>query len=164
MKAPQGCRNRGCTLALPPPNIFFRAVETGVKPPHQIFLATSSCTISIFSINLGSNWMGAHPIFHSFLLPWYSKMTYGQFLRIIRESSRILKVIALILASKFEGFWGHPHPHSWSQSLLSFSKTLEIREWEWESSRFEVSFTALMQTSIEFHLPHYEIPQLSSHN
>ena len=64
-------------------------------------------------------------------------MTYGQFSRIIRESSRILKNIALILALKFEGFWGHPQPHFWNQSLLSFSKILEIREWEWEFSRFE---------------------------
>ena len=53
-----------------------------------------------------------------------------QFLRIIQESSRILKFIALILASNFDVFSRTPLLDPQTQTLLSFSKILEIRERE----------------------------------
>ena len=64
----------------------------------------------------------------------------SQFLRIIRESSRILKIVTLILVLKFEGFWEYSHSHSQTYKLLSFSKILEIQEWEWESPRMRSRF------------------------
>ena len=54
----------------------------------------------------------------------------GQFLRILRESSGILKIIALILVLEPLDTLRVTLVNSQTQSLPSFSKILEIRERE----------------------------------
>ena len=88
------------------------------------------------------------------------------FLRVFEDFSKNLKVIVLILTSKFEAFWGWDkrileisklfssqkisklltsptlslrYSRNFEQVLPSASENLKIREWEWEFSKTEIS-------------------------
>ena len=67
------------------------------------------------------------------MLPSFSFSNFENFRESPSKNSQ--KYIALILTSNFENVWGLPSSNSRNQTLLSFSKILEIWEWEWGFSK-----------------------------
>ena len=144
----KGCRNREGTWTRLPWHILSQGYgnrgHLNMFPSTIFFGKIFCCNLSIFSSQL--NGSSAPLTFDTFLWPCFIAITYEPSFEISRVFSKLLpsfspqtlRIFEFILILVLE-LWENSRvtlANSWTQMLLSFSKNLEVREWEWESSRF----------------------------